>query len=236
MEPKHIVIGIAIIAGAITLVILGMIGIYQFYPESIGLEPNENKDTTQIEYISLDTVPLVPTVEITEQRILELQKGILEKRELLNQKDSLFQLSLALTDSIRLIESANKKYLDSIGRISGISKRWKDSTNTLYDSLNSLYSELKRSIEKLERNELLLEDQEEFIARKQDTLEKQNFITYAKIYNSANPVEVAKILELIDENDASQILKAMSKKQAAKVLEAMEPNRAAAIMLLGANE
>lgn len=91
------------------------------------------------------------------------------------------------------------------------------------DSLRFVTSDFQAKYEQMERNNSM----------KMDTLTRENYMKFAKIYDNANPPEVAKILENVDERDASIILKMMKKKNAGKVLESMNPNKAASILSLG---
>lgn len=234
MQIKHLIWILSGIAGVIVLLALITFGIYYLMPGVFGIE-SEEIQSQEIEYISLDTVPLIPTVRISEERLNQLQRGITQKMKLREEKDSLRQYTMRLGDSIASMESNIKAILDTMRKNKEDLAFWRDSTNSVADSLTKLYSRLEKALAKIKRNDELLTDQESFISKKQDSLEMRNFETYAKIYNNANPQDVANILALIDERDASKILKIMSKKQAGKVLESMEPNRAAAIMLLGTN-
>ncbi len=239
MRPKHFIMILIIIAAAFSLIMLSIGGVYLFAPQAIGLQPKKNKvDSTKIKNIEIkkkDTVPIVPSVIITLEKLRELEKNIITKAAISNDKDSLFKYAQYLQDSISNIYKNNSIYKDSIQYYIKTISDVKQYTNKLLDSVLKINTDLKKGKARVDFVEQRLKEQEEIFTKKQDSVEKKNFEVFAKMYNNSNPAEVAKILEHLDERDASKILKLMSVKKAGKVLEAMKPEQAAAILLLGSN-
>jgi flagellar motility protein MotE (MotC chaperone) len=100
------------------------------------------------------------------------------------------------------------------------------------DTANKYQANYKAAIQDVSDLQQRLSVQDQEYMRKMDSLEKFNWRLFAKIYDKAEPKEVAEILSELDERDAAFILKSMKPKVAAKVLENIAPETAAAIMAL----
>ncbi len=100
------------------------------------------------------------------------------------------------------------------------------------DSVRKISVEYKNTLLDVSNLQKRLENQDKEYMQKMDSLEKYNWTLFAKIYDKAEPKEVAKILSELDERDAAFILKVMKPKIAAKVLENIAPETAASIMAL----
>lgn len=234
MDTKQLMTALLIIAGAFVTAILIVLGIFTYYPETLGLSPKKSKLDSLA--LTVDTIITPPTVSITKERMDELMDYRMQKFRLRSDRDSLLSASDKLIDSLNKLQELTKAYIDSVKSSREVRDSVLAQKRALLDSLNIVNKELKSKVNEIEKTRQRISSQEEFITQKQDSTELENFKTYAKMYNNTNPAEVAKILEQIDERDASQILKLMQTKKAGKVLEAMRPERAAAIMLLGTNE
>lgn len=234
MDNKQIIVLVLIIAGAVIATIAIVLGVFTFYPEVIGLE--EEKPNQDSLALLADTVRIDSTIEITKDRLEELLTYRNQKFELRQDRDSLQTSADKLIDSIKRVQKKSGKFLDSLNKLAMIKDSVLIQKSKLLDSLNKIYKDLQRKIKEVEIAQKRIEEQDKFLEKKQDSIEIENFKTYAKMYNNSSPTEVAKILEQIDERDASKILKFMQTKKAGKVLESMQPERAAAIMLLGTNE
>lgn len=234
MEFRQILTIIFVIAGAVILALAIILGVFTYYPEVVGLE--DEPDNLDSLALTADTVMIDPTIEITKDRLDEFLQNRMEKFKLRKERDSLVAESDNMLDSLSRLKNISQNYLDSVKKTLVIKDSVAKQRDKSLDSLNKLYSELQDKIKELELAQKRINDQDDFIEQSQDSVEIENFKTYAKMYNNTNPAEVARILEQIDERDASKILKFMQTKKAGKVLESMQPERAAAIMLLGTND
>lgn len=234
MDTKQLLTVLIIVAAAFILAVGIVLSIFTFYPEAIGLE-DDKPNLDSLAKVA-DTIKIDPTVEITQNKLNEFLTYRREKHQLKLERDSLQNTSGSLIDSIKKIDKKSFAILDSLNKVKTIKDSVLVQKNKLLDSLNKIYKDLQTKIKEVELAQQRIENQDVFLEKKQDSIETDNFKTFAKMYNNSNPQEVAKILEQIDERDASKILKFMQTKKAGKVLESMQPERAAAIMLLGTNE
>jgi flagellar motility protein MotE (MotC chaperone) len=117
-------------------------------------------------------------------------------------------------------------------------KRKKDSVMSLVysltDSLNRARSEYGMAARKVNELSLEISRQQQGIIDKKDSIEKADYAQYARMYNAANPKDVAAILKSADPEKAARILKLMKNKVAAKVIESIPPEKAVIIMKLKA--
>jgi flagellar motility protein MotE (MotC chaperone) len=224
---------------ALVLSVVAIFVVYNYAPTYLGLPPNP-EDTMQVveepEPVEEDTVYIEPPIEITRQEFDQMQLELLKKALARKRSDSLAKLRLELIDSLENIQKRIDNQSDSVSVVRDTLKKSEQYSQQLTDSLKKLFADYQKSLKKIELIEQKIEDQDAFIEKRYDSLEMENFRTFAKIYNNSNPQDVARILEQIDERDAALILKLMSKKKAGKVLDAMMPEYAAAILLLGASE
>ncbi|MFP4528274.1 MAG: magnesium transporter MgtE N-terminal domain-containing protein [Candidatus Kapaibacterium sp.] len=229
MNARQLLILITVVSVGLALVFLSLLGVYYYDRTLIGFPP----DTANIK---IDTIYTEPTVRISETRLNELEDVIVQRRRLGEKTDSLEGVTKNLNDSIGSLAAQMQQWMDSVKQMDKKIAAVSSTSATIKDSLNTLESRYTKLEERLKLSSEKLTSQEKFIEKKQDTLEVENFETFAKIYNNAEPQDVARILEQIDERDAAKILKLMQKKKAGKVLEAMVPEQAAAILLLGVGE
>jgi hypothetical protein len=224
---------------ALVLCVVVVFALFKFAPTYIGLPPNP-EDTISVvedlEPIIEDTVYIEPPIEMTRAEFDQLQLELLKKGLAKKRNDSLSKMRLELIDSLKNIEKKISASSDSVSIVRDTLVKSEQFAKQLNDSLVKLYAEYQKSLKKIDMIQQKVEAQDDFIEKRYDSLEKENFKTFAKIYNNSNPADVAKILEQVDERDAAMILKLMSKKKAGKVLDAMMTEYAAAILLLGASQ
>lgn len=112
------------------------------------------------------------------------------------------------------------------------------------DSLKSLLAMMTDSVQRttvaaadirgvLAKRDSLARQQELLMAASRDSIMNDTYDSFARLYNTVAPAEVAKILEKLDDRDAALILRRMKQKNAAKVVEAMDPDKAASVLVLG---
>lgn len=235
LDIKHIIYAIIGVTVFFSLLIFSFLGIYKYDPSILGFESEADslKEQEVVEIIPQDTIPVEPTIEITEDKLRELESYIIDKYSLSIEKDSLLHASKNMLDSITKVYAEVDFYRDSINKINKELSKTNETAMSLRDSLEKYRGMYEKNNKRIALLEKRIEDQEEFIAQKADSSTVMNYEAFAKIYNNSTPEEVAKILEQIDERDAAIILKKMQKKKAGKVLDAMLPEHAAAILLLG---
>jgi flagellar motility protein MotE (MotC chaperone) len=214
------------------LLVLGTIVYYKYDKTLMGILPAK-KDSL---HINKDLVKVEPLIVLTRSEFDLLQSRIFNSEILRNENQLLSKSKKALIDSIGIYQKKQKASLDSIKIYSDTAGIIKTQSVKLNDSLNKLNNIIQKLKNELALKEQLVKDQEKFIEKRIDSLDKANFSIFSKIYNNTNPADIAKILEKIDERDAAKILKNMQKRKAGKVLEAMKPEQAAAILMLGAGE
>ncbi|MFP4368860.1 MAG: magnesium transporter MgtE N-terminal domain-containing protein [Candidatus Kapaibacterium sp.] len=236
MNLKQILIFALIAVFSLTFIFLAAIlGIYTVEPSLLGYKDDTPKDTVR-PVVTPEPLPEPPAmVKISESKLKEFRDNTGRMRELSSEKQELLKNIAALQDSLKNEKDISKSRLDSVGRIKSTVDTNIKQIAYLKDSINTINARLQKAENKLKLAQGLVEDQEKLMAAKMDSLETMNFTTFAKMYDNAEPAEVARILEQIDERDAARILKMMQRKKAGKVLEAMRAESAAAILLLGAN-
>jgi hypothetical protein len=229
MNARQLLILITVVSSLLALSFFSFLGVYYYDRTLLGFPV----DSTQI---NIDTLYTEPTVRISEYRLRELEDIIRQRRRLDKKSDSLTEVTESRLDSMEMLQKQIAKWQDSVMKVHANLAAVKRTSATIQDSLNTLESIYAKNQKRLKLSNEKIENQNEFITQRQDTLEGENFETFAKIYNNSNPQDVARILEQLDERDAAKILKLMQKKKAGKVLEAMMPEQAAAILLLGVGE
>ncbi len=229
MEARNLIIAAVVTATIMTLIILALVGIFKYYPEFYGLQPNR-KSTLEAEK---KIVYVEPSIQLSSQEFDEMQNRILKidvLREIKKKNESNIKL---LKDSLKSIgKSFEKERITAKQMKDSITKRNEHSL-VLLDSITRLNDLITNRTKQLKLCEKKAKDMESIMEVKLDSLEKKNFQMFAKIYDNAGPAVVARILERIDERDAAIILKNMQKRKAGKVLDAMNPEQSAAILLLG---
>lgn len=244
MNMRQLIIGIIIVSAVFALIMAGIIGVFKYKPELIGIK--DKSDTTKVKKIEkpvkketpviLHDVYYEPTVEISQEMLEKLELGLLKNDDYIVKIDSLKNIEKYLRDSLKSGYSKEMAYRDSLKRsMSNFSNILKEK-NFLSDSLSRTAGLVKSANEKYENAKKRIENYESLMESRIDTASRSNFETFAKIYENSKPAEVARILEQLDERDAAKILKKMSRKKAGKVLESMKPENAAAILLLGVGQ
>lgn len=229
---KKLLLGIALFGFIWTLLILG--GSYYIYKNN--LEPRLQSNKIKIEQQGTNKPnEKQELITISRNKLDEYNLAFLQKELIKTERDSIMNLSNRLNDSLNKLKNNFSVLNDSVKNQLNTNKKFtENNSNPLLDTINHLKSRLEQTQSDLSLAKKLSNDMEHFMSKKFDSLEVQNFQSFAKIYDNTSPTEVAKILERIDGQNAAMILKYMQKKKAGKVLEAMNPSRAAAIMLLGA--
>ena len=117
-----------------------------------------------------------------------------------------------------------------------VEKQKKDSLGNLVasltDSLNRARSEYGAASRQASELSMALTRQQSAVKATQDSAENAEYAQYARMYNAANPKDVAAILNKADKVKAATILKLMKNKVAAKVIESLKPDKAVEIMKL----
>lgn len=241
MTWKQLLIGIIVVSGVLSLLMLGMIGIIKYRPDLLGIR--DTADTTKNVQIQkprnirpIRPVYIEPTVQISQKELAFFENELIKKNEIFIKNDSLLRIEKYLRDSIKNIYETIKFYQDSTKRANSIAENSLSKVKSLEDSITALQNQLKKLNEKYELAQKRIDTYQKLMEQKVDSSAKINFETFAKIYENSRPQEVAAILERLDERDAARILKMMNKKKAGKIIEAMKPENAAAILLLGAGQ
>jgi flagellar motility protein MotE (MotC chaperone) len=240
MDKKQLTLAISILTGTFLFLSAVILILYYTNPSLIGFAPpyqaKSNKIIKKTSDYEANGELRTASVMITLNKLITLEE--IERQKLIQDStmNSFTSIKKILNDSIVNIFRKTQSNRDSMA---SVNKKYQDlvkANNTFNDSLNKLVNVIDKAEEKIKISEQRIKDQETFISRKQDTVEKKNFLDFAKMYNTTKPQDVARILEQIDERDAARILKLMQPKKASKVIESMAPEQAAAILLLGATK
>lgn len=230
MSPKQLIILVLALSLAFIFILAGLFGVYKYYPTYLGFPPTP-EDTLSKEK---DILPYIePQVVISRSELDDLQSKLISFDLLRVRNDSLRSIRDHLLDSLKTMDKNNSQCKDSILTIMDTLSNKAKEKKELLDSLEKLKNMYKKSLHENKVVRQHVQDLEEMLASRYDSLEVINFETFAKIYNNSKPADVARILEQLDERDAAKILKLMSKKKAGKVLEEMLPEHAAAILVIG---
>ncbi len=229
MNPKQLIILVAVLSFAFVLMLIALFGVYKYYPTYLGLPPSTQDSLTQEE----DAFFIEPHIVLNKDEFDELQTKLLRMELLKAHNDSLKKLRNRLWDSLKAMDKNISHCKDSIIAKADTIKEKNKETQFLLDSMETLRNQYKKSLHETKVVRQHVKDLEEMLASRYDSMEVKNMEVFAKIYNNASPADVAKILEQIDERDAAKILKLMQKKKAGKVLEEMLPEQAAAILIIG---
>lgn len=229
MNQKQLIILLVSIVMSMSLVLLLAAGMYKYKPELLGLP---SRDTVP-EVAVWDTLQLRRETVIDPMELNRLRKSLQEyKAKFRSEKmkaELAYKLDDTLTDKEMLIRELNDTVdvrETKIEKLLGDIEQLKDSIADLdrlvdmHKSESDLYSEM-------------IDEQSAKFSDVEDSLYVENFKSFAKLYNNAEPADVAQILSRIDDADAARILKFMQKKKAGAVIENLPANKAAAILLLG---
>jgi len=226
-QRKRLLFILILSAISASIIFTAFLGIKTYYPTWLGYPPLIS------DLVEKDTIMLESTYEITAEKLIEFEKQKSLKENEIRRTDSLNKIiaNLKETDTLRL--STIAMYRDTIlPELEGQLYESKTLNYQLFDSLIDLETELLYKENEVAIGLQRLQDQEKLYLSGLDSLEMENLKTWAKIYNSTKPDEVAAILEKMDEYEAATILKLMSKKKAGKVIEKLDPQRSAMILLL----
>jgi flagellar motility protein MotE (MotC chaperone) len=229
MTPKQLIILVAALSFGFIIMLGGLFGVYKYYPTYLGLPPNP-EDTVAVEE---EPLFIEPQIVISRAEFDKLQTKLLQVDLLKIDNDSLRKIRNRLWDSLKAMDKNISQWKDSVIAVNDTVSEKDKFSKFLLDSIETLRNLHKKSLHENKLVQQHVKDLEEMLANRYDSMEVKNFETFAKIYNSANPDDVARILEQIDDRDAAKILKLMQKKKAGKVLEAMLPEQAAAILIIG---
>lgn len=235
MSKRQILFIVLAILVPFVVVLLIFIGIYNYYPEYLGLPPKK-PDTTEIK----EHTPVIPekpsqiyifTKEEYDKLLLKQTVPFLYKYQIENLnwqnfflKDTLEKLTLSYRKLIDSLNSYSKKLSSEISA----NKSLNDTINKLHNFLaqkNKDYENLKDLFNKLKEKKI--EQQ------KLDSLYTENIITFAKILNNSEPTEIAKILLKLPAEDAAKILKTLQVKKAGKVLDNLPADSVSKIIKYG---
>jgi len=229
MTPKQLIILVLALSFGFVLIMGAFWGVYKYYPTYLGL-PSNPKDTVAVKE---EPIYIEPHIVLSRAEFDKLQAQLLLVDILKIHNDSLRKIKDRLWDSMKAMDKNISQWKDSVIEVHDTISQKDKFSKLLLDSIETLRNQTKKSSHETKLVQQHIKDLEEMLANRYDSLEVKNFETFAKIYNSANPSDVAKILEQIDDRDAAKILKLMQKKKAGKVLEAMLPEQAAAILIIG---
>ncbi len=243
MDKKQLTMVIYILSIFFLLIFGGLISIYFVNPSLIGLAPKNliGKDSTakstintNDKAINSNNIPINPSITISLNRVLELEKIEQQKNNYDSAINNMNNTVKLLRDSVSNLLSIKINVNDTISKANLKYDNLSKENIRIIDSLNKIMVNYNKDKQRLVLLENRVKSQEDFISKQQDSLELKNFADFAKMYNGVAPADVARILEQIDERDAAKILKLMQSRKASKVLEAMPSEKSAAILLLGA--
>lgn len=226
-QRKRLLFLLTITAISVSVIFSTFIGIKTYYPTWLGYPPIAGNIADK------DTIMLEDTYEITAEKLSDFENQKLLKENEMRRTDSLNDVIAQMIQEDSNKISLIAMYRDTIlPDVEGQLYESKTLNYQLFDSLIDLQTELLYKENEVAIGLQRLKDQEKLYLDGLDSLEIENLKTWAKIYNSTKPDEVAAILEKMDEYEAATILKLMSKKKAGKVIEKLDPQRSAMILLL----
>ncbi len=241
MSYKKLIIIIVSLIISLLIAIVGLMLLYKFKPELIGLAPKNNNSKEKVEenknkdkLLKADAKMNISLLEFNKMQSELIKSAILkyQNEDIQKQKNFLY-------DSLKNVSISMKPTRDSLVMLRDSFQISRTYINHLNDSLNKLSTLYNTALSDIKKTKSTIKDktektkQEQIAKKTADSTKQYNLMNYAKIYNNSNPQEVALILDQLDEKDAAFIIKNMNKKKAAKVIEKMQPESAAAIMLLG---
>ncbi|MCX7879665.1 MAG: hypothetical protein N2517_03300 [Ignavibacteria bacterium] len=229
MNTKQILTIVLIVFLSFVSIFLIILGLYKLAPSFFGIETTTEKQETKS--------------ESETERFESEPKVVLSKKEFDEWMQKSFNSQAIATENL-FLTNYTKYLLDSIGKANAQIENYRSKNVALIDSLTIISKELsKKNKQILElTNQLQLQEKQiqkfslqlgtdlQGSGTLSDSARRAIFSTYAKIYENADPKEVAKIIELIDEKTAFEILKSMSKRKAGKVIDALKPERSARIL------
>lgn len=227
MKLKQALIILAITIGFLVITTLVLFVLYKFAPGILGIEqPNKEKlpETTKVEFKN------EPKVVLSRVQYEEILQKHFDAKVALEENKFLLNYRTTLQDSI-------KKLNQEIDSISRHFLTFSDSLKTK----NKLIEEKEQSIKKLllelrQKDNQIAEfkekESQEFTSGNPytDSARQVLYSTFARIYENANPKEVAKIFEILQDEHVVGILRQMSKRKAGKIIDALKPERSAAIL------
>lgn len=229
MTQKQIIILFVSVMMTMSLIFLLAAGLYKYKPSLLGLPSKDTVPETQI----WDTLQLRRETVIDPAELEKMRKSIQEYKAKFHSEKLKAELAYKLSDTLNDKAMMIRDLSDTlVMREDSISFLW-SKIGKLNDSIADLDRLVGMHKSESELYAEIIDEKDAKYADKEDSLYLENFKSFAKLYNNAEPAEVAQILTRIDDSDAARILKFMQKKKAGAVIENLPANKAAAILLLG---
>lgn len=227
MNLKQVLIILAIIIGFLVITALILFGLYKFAPGLLGIkQPKEEKflETTKTEFKS------EPKVVLSRVQYEEILQKYFDSKVALEENKFLLNYRTTLQDSIKnlnqKIDSISKHFLTFLDSLKAKDKLIESKEQIIKKLQSELQQKEKQIAEFKEKGSQQFASGEPFT----DSARQVLYSTFAKIYENANPKEVAKIFENLGDEHIVAILRLMSKKKAGKIIDAIKPERNAAIL------
>lgn len=227
MNLKQVMLILAIIIASLLLIAGILFAIYKFAPQLLGIKPAEPEKTTETMKTEFKSEPKV--VLSRPQYDEWLQKSF-NAKVILEENKFLLNYRRTLQDSIQKIN----RRLDSLVKLLDLTADSIAKKEKLVEEKDKNIKKLLAEIEAKNKQiaEFTQKENQQRISGKPltDSARQALYSTFAKIYENANPKEVAKIFENLSDEHVISILRLMSKKKAGKIIDALNPERSAAIL------
>ncbi|MGB9771295.1 MAG: magnesium transporter MgtE N-terminal domain-containing protein [Candidatus Kapaibacteriota bacterium] len=229
MNVKQALLILLIVLGSLIFLFLALLGLYKFAPGFFGIQSDEQKKEPKPEEIK-EQFKSEPKVVLSKYEYDEwLQKSfnafaVVKENQFLVNYSKYLQDSLTIVNSkLKEIQTDNIKLIDSLNKIHTLINEKK-----LENS--KLLSQISQKEKELAELKSFLQKQKESGKALTDSAKLEVYKTFAKIYENANPEEVAKVIENLEDKDALALLKLMNKKKAGKIIDRLKPERSAQIL------
>lgn len=229
MSVKQALLILAIVLGSLVFLFLVLLGLYKFAPGIFGIQQDKPKGEEKVEKI-IEEYKSEPKVVLSQYEYDQWLQKAFNAQAIINENQFLVNYSKNLQDSLKRLnlnllelQKSNSKLLDSLNKIYSL---WTQKTQE-NSNLLARFQQKEKELEDLKNQ---IQRQQESGKAMTDSAKQVVFSTFAKIYENADPNEVAKIIELLDDKDALAILKLMNKKKAGKIIDALKPERSAQIL------
>jgi flagellar motility protein MotE (MotC chaperone) len=237
MNKKQIILIILILTIPTTILFLGVVGIYKYRPQWLGIPPSHavtsiSGNSNDTNYNSNeDSIIFDPIIQVKRSKFdsifskliyYDINRNLQESltNENYKLKDSIVNLSL-LISSVQ--DSLSGKIIENLSTLQLLSK--------LGDSLAITKARLNYAVKNYSsEKEKKPKDQPIILQKKLETMYESNLREISQIFNNIEPNKAARILESTTVANASHILKAMDKKKAGKIIEVMKPKFGASIL------
>lgn len=227
MNLKQVLIILAIIIGFLVITAIILFGIFKFAPGLLGIKQPEEEQLTATNKTQFKSEPKVVLSRVQYEEILQKH---FDSEIALEENKFLLNYRTTLQDSIKKL---NQK-IDSISRHI---LTYSDSLKTKDQLVEEKEKSIKKLLSELEQRdkqiaEIKEKESQQFAGGKPftDSARQALYSTFAKIFENANPKEVAKIFENLQDEYVVAILRLMSKKKAGKIIDALKPERSTAIL------